>query len=122
MKKLFLVLAIGAVFAACNNETKTDNPATGDTTTTVAPPPPVESAPVKDSVMQYKGGKVQIMLGGSWSDLSAPVTTSNGRTVTPTGDVTKGKITRKMDEGMMIDKDGQMMDKDGKPMDTTGWE
>jgi hypothetical protein len=36
--------------------------------------------------------------------------------------VSKGGKTRKMEEGMMIDKDGQMMDKDGKMMDNTGWE
>jgi hypothetical protein len=29
---------------------------------------------------------------------------------------------RKIEEGMMIDKDGQIMDKDGKLMDTSGWD
>jgi hypothetical protein len=29
---------------------------------------------------------------------------------------------RKLEEGMMIDKDGQIMDKNGKLMDTSGWD
>jgi len=62
------------------------------------------------------------MLSGSWSALSAPVTTTNGRKVSPNGEVSKNGKTRKMEEGMMIDKDGQLMDKDGKLMDNTGWE
>ena len=72
--------------------------------------------------MQFKDGKVMVMVGGSWTALSAPVTTTNSRKVSPNGEVSKGKVTRKMEEGMMIDKDGQMMDKDGKMMDNTGWE
>jgi hypothetical protein len=72
------------------------------------------AAPVKDSVMQFKDGKVMIMSRGSWSALSAPVTTTNGRKVSPNGEVSKNKKTRKLEEGMMIDKDGQLMDKDGK--------
>jgi hypothetical protein len=72
--------------------------------------------------MQFKDGKVMIMTGGAWSALTATVTTTNGRKVSPNGEVSKGKVKRKMEEGMMIDKDGQMMDKDGKMMDNTGWE
>ena len=126
MKKLLIILAITGFMTACNNESKKEeSSATGDTaTTTVAPAPETSTTTpaVKDSVMQFKDGKVMIMTGGAWSPLSATVTTTNGRKVSPNGEVSKGKVTRKMEEGMMIDKDGQMMDKDGKMMDTTGWE
>jgi hypothetical protein len=125
MKKLFVILTITGFMTACNNESKKEGSSTTtDTTTKVAPAEEVSPATtaVKDSVMQFKDGKVMVMVGGSWSALSAPVTTSNGRKVNPNGDVSKGTITRKMEEGMMIDKDGQMMDKDGKMMDNTGWE
>jgi len=126
MKKLFFLLGFSAAIIACNNEAKTDPPA-GDTTTTAPAAPQDTTAtatvpPVKDSMMQFKDGKVMIMIGGSWAALSGPVTTSNGRKVSPNGEVSKGKVTRKMEEGMMIDKDGQMMDKSGKLMDNTGWE
>jgi hypothetical protein len=125
MKKLLIALTITGFIIACNNESKKDETSTtGDTATTVTPVPETSTtaAPVKDSVMQFKDGKVMIMTGGSWSELSAAVTTTNGRKVSPNGEVSKGKVTRKMEEGMMIDKDGQMMDKDGKMMDNTGWE
>ena len=126
MKKLLIILAITGFMTACNNESKKEeSSATGDTsTTTVAPAPETSTTTpaVKDSVMQFKDGKVMIMTGGAWSPLSATVTTTNGRKVSPNGEVSKGKVTRKMEEGMMIDKDGQMMDKDGKMMDNTGWE
>lgn len=125
MKKLLIILAITGFITACNNESKKEeSSATGDTTTTVSPAPETSTpmAAVKDSVMQFKDGKVMIMVSGSWTALSAPVTTTNGRKVSPNGEVSKGKVTRKMEEGMMIDKDGQMMDKDGKMMDNTGWE
>lgn len=125
MKKLLIILAITGFMTACNNESKKEESSvTGDTTTTVAPAPETSptTAAVKDSVMQFKDGKVMIMVNGSWTALSAPVTTTNGRKVSPNGEVSKGKVTRKMEEGMMIDKDGQMMDKDGKMMDNTGWE
>jgi hypothetical protein len=125
MKKLLIILAITGFMVACNNETKKEeSSATGDTSTIVAPAPETSTATatVKDSVMQFKDGKVMIMVGGSWTALSATVTTTNGRKVNPNGEVSKGKVSRKMEEGMMIDKDGQMMDKDGKMMDNTGWE
>lgn len=127
MKKILALLAIPAFMAACGGSSeKTD--ATTDTTAKAATPAPdtmasaATTAPVKDSVMQFKDGKVMIMVGGSWSALSAAVTTSNGRKVSPNGEVSKNGKTRKMEEGMMIDKDGQLMDKDGKLMDNTGWE
>ena len=126
MKKLLVLLAFTGFLTACNNEAKKDNAATDDTAAKVetapSPAPETTSAAVKDSVMQFKDGKVMVMVGGSWAALSAPVTTTNGRKVNPNGEVSKGTITRKMEEGMMIDKDGQMMDKDGKLMDKTGWE
>ena len=127
MKKLLFILGVTALVAACNNEAKTDDKATGDSSATISPAPdsssaPVTVAPVKDSVMQFKDGKVLINVGGTWSPLTAQVTTTNGRKVNPNGEVSKGAVTRKLEEGMMIDKDGQMMDKDGKMMDNTGWE
>jgi len=129
MKKLLALLAFTGFLTACNNEAKKDSATTSDTAATVettpAPAPDssgTTSTAVKDSVMQFKDGKVMIMVGGSWATLSTPVTTTNGRKVNPNGEVTKGSITRKMEEGMMIDKDGQMMDKNGKLMDKTGWE
>ncbi len=130
MKKLLVLLAFSGFLFACNNEAKNDSSASGDTaaaTESTPAPAPMDSTAttstaVKDSMMQFKDGKVMIMVGGSWTALSAPVTTTNGRKVNPNGEVSKGSITRKMEEGMMIDKDGQMMDKDGKLMDKTGWE
>jgi len=121
---------------ACNNsgkesESSKDTAATTDTSSATMMAPAKDSsttmttpaaAPVKDSVMQFKDGKVMIMKGGSWSALTAAVTTSNGRKVSPNGEVSKNGKKRKMEEGMMIDKDGQLMDKDGKPVDNTGWE
>ena len=129
MKKLLALLAITGSVIACNNSAKEsdsskDSATMTDTSATMAPKmdTTATAAPVKDSVMQFKDGKVMIMTGGAWTALSAPVTTSNGRKVSPNGEVSKNGKKRKMEEGMMIDKDGQLMDKDGKPMDNTGWE
>jgi hypothetical protein len=123
MKKLLAILAITGFMTACNDAAEKDGAATSDTPSTATTPTPDATAvAVKDSTMQFKEGKVMIMVAGSWTALSAPVTTTNGRMVSPAGDVSKNGKTRKMEEGMMIDKDGQMMDKDGKMMDNTGWE
>ena len=128
MKKLIALLAITAFITACGGGTEQETTTTDTTSTTEPTPAPVDTpsttaaTPMKDSVMQFKDGKVMIMIGGSWSPLSATVTTTNGRKVSPAGEVSKGGKTRKMEEGMMIDKDGQLMDKDGKMMDNTGWE
>jgi hypothetical protein len=125
MKKLLALLAISGSIIACNNSsTSTDSTAT-DTASKTAPADnsaATTTAAAKDSLMQFKDGKVLISLSGTWSPLSATVTTSNGRTVNPNGEVSKNGKTRKLEEGMMIDKDGQLMDKDGKLMDNTGWE
>ena len=75
----------------------------------------------EDSVMM-KDGKMMIVKGGAWVAMDAPVTCTNGRKVSVNGEVSKGDKKRKLEEGMMIDKDGQIMDKDGKPMDTSGWD
>ena len=130
MKKLLALLTITGSMIACNNSAKESDSAKDTATTTdtssatMAPKMDTmaTAAPVKDSVMQFKDGKVMIMAGGSWSALSGPVTTTNGRKVSPNGEVSKNGKKRKMEEGMMIDKDGQLMDKEGKPMDNTGWE
>ncbi|HTL09232.1 MAG TPA: DUF6799 domain-containing protein [Chitinophagaceae bacterium] len=129
MKKLFLSLSIIAALASCGGSAEKQETAKTDSAgaaSTVTPAPDtsakVAAQPVKDSIMQFKGGKVLIMVGGTWADLSAPVTTSNGRKVSPNGEVSKSGKTKKLEEGMMIDKDGQLMDKDGKPLDNTGWE
>ena len=122
MKKLLFILAIAGFITACNSESKNEESSASTATVSPAPDATTTTAAVKDSVMQFKDGKVMIMVGGSWSPLTAEVTTTNGRKVSPNGEVTKGTVTRKMEEGMMIDKDGQMMDKDGKIMDNTGWE
>ena len=122
MKKLLAILAITGFMTACNDAAEKDGAAAGDTPAVAPAPEPAPAASLKDSTMQFKEGKVMIISGGSWSALSATVTTTNGRTVNPNGDVSKNGKTRKMEEGMMIDKDGQLMDKDGKMMDTTGWE
>ena len=128
MKHLFFILAVAGSLAACNDDTATKTPG-GDTAASApavsspaADAPAVPAATVKDSVMQFKDGKVMISANGSWAPLTATVTTSNGRKVSPDGEVSKGKVKRKLEEGMMIDKDGQMTDKDGKMLDNTGWE
>lgn len=129
MKKLLGILAITALATACGSDTNKDAAGTDTTSTSTTPAPAPDSTssataatPMKDSVMQFKDGKVMIMTGGSWAALSAPVTTTNGRKVSPNGEVSKNGKTRKLEEGMMIDKDGQLMNKDGKALDNTGWE
>ena len=128
MKKLLALLAITGSVIACNNSAKEsdsskDSATMTDTSATMAPKmdTTATAAPVKDSVMQFKDGKVMIMTGGSWSALSGPVTTTNGRKVSPNGEVSKNGKKRKMEEGMMIDKDGQLTDANGKLVDNAGW-
>ena len=54
--------------------------------------------------------------------MDAEVTCTNGRKVSVDGTISKKDKKRKLEEGMMIDKDGQIMDKNGKLMDTSGWD
>jgi hypothetical protein len=128
MKKLFVFLSVTALITACGNGTDKQSTSAADSTAVTQPATVVKDSSaavtpaVKDSLMQFKAGKVMISLGGSWSPLTGTVTTTNGRKVNPNGEVSKNGKTKKLEEGMMIDKDGQLMDKDGKPMDTTGWE
>jgi len=130
MKKLFLIVGLAGFMTACTDSSSDTN----TTTDTVATPAPMEPAPapadttsttnatMKDGVMTLKDGKVMVMTAGAWVELKEPVTTTNGRKVSPNGEVSKGDKKRKLEEGQMIDKDGQMMDKDGKMLDNSGWE
>jgi len=126
MKKLLFVAAIAGLTYACNNESK---PAAADSTAAApAATPAVDSsaaastAALKDGLMTMKDGKMMIVKAGAWAALDSTVTCTNGRKVAADGTVSKGDKKRKMEEGMMIDKDGQLMDKNGKPMDTSGWD
>ena len=128
MKKLLFIAAIAGLSVACNNGSA---PSTGtDTTATPAPAAAAtdtsaaaaQPATLKDGLMTMKDGKMMIVKSGAWTPMDETVTCSNGRKVTVDGTVSKGDKKRKLEEGMMIDKDGQLMDKDGKPMDTSGWD
>lgn len=131
MKKFFPALAAAFLLIACGESSSSDN---STTTTDTASAAPAEVAPapdststasagtVKDGVMAMKDGKMVVMKGGNWEPMKEAVTTTNGRKVSTSGEVSKGDRKRKLEEGMMIDKDGQLMDKDGKPLDNTGWE
>ena len=72
--------------------------------------------------MTLKGGKMMVVKSGAWAPMDSAMTCTNGRKVALDGTVAKGSKSRKLEEGMMIDKDGQIMDKNGKPMDTSGWD
>jgi len=127
MKKLLFVAAIAGLTYACNNESK---PANADSTAAAPATTPAatdssaagSTAALKDGLMTMKDGKVMIVKAGAWATLDSTVTCTNGRKVAADGTVTKGDKKRKLEEGMMIDKDGQLMDKNGKPMDTSGWD
>ena len=128
MKKLFLIAGLAGFMVACT-DTTSDATTTGDTIASPVEtvPAPVDTAAttsttMKEGVMTMKDGKVMVMTNGAWVELKAPVTTTNGRKVDVNGEVSKGDKKRKLEEGMMIDKDGQMMDKDGKMLDNSGWE
>lgn len=126
MKKLLFITAIAGLTFACNNSSAP--PASTDTTTTPAPAATdtsaaaAQPATLKDGLMTMKDGKMIIVKSGTWAPMDATVTCSNGRKVDVDGTVSKGDKKRKLEEGMMIDKDGQLMDKNGKPMDTSGWD
>ena len=126
MKKLLVLTAIAGFTFACNNGDS--KASTGDSTAaTVAPAPADSSAtaaqPLKDGLMTMKDGKMMIVKSGAWAPMDSAMTCTNGRKVALDGTVSKGTNKgRKLEEGMMIDKDGQLMDKNGKPMDTSGWD
>jgi hypothetical protein len=125
MKKLLFIVAIAGFTFACNNDTKSSTTST-DTAATAPAAADTSSAAtkpaLKDGLMTLKDGKMMIVKNGAWAAMDAPVTCTNGRKVAVDGEVSKGDKKRKLEEGMMIDKDGQMMDKDGKLMDTSGWD
>jgi hypothetical protein len=124
MKKLLLIAAIAGFTCACNDGSKSSTTSTD--TATVAPAAAETSSAtkpaLKDGLMTMKDGKMMIVKDGAWVAMDAAVTCSNGRKVDVNGEVSKGDKKRKLEEGMMIDKDGQIMDKDGKLMDTSGWD
>jgi hypothetical protein len=129
MKKLLLIAAIACFTCACNDGSKSSTTSTDTATVTPAPAPAtadtsaVATTPaLKDGLMTLKDGKMMVVKNGAWVAMDAPMTCSNGRKVSLSGEVSKGDKKRKLEEGMMIDKDGQIMDKNGKLMDTSGWD
>ncbi len=127
MKKLLLIAAISGFACACNdgsksstssNDTAAVTPAPATTDTSAA----ANTAALKDGLMTMKDGKMMIVKNGAWAAMDEAMTCSNGRKVSVDGEVSKGDKKRKLEEGMMIDKDGQIMDKNGKLMDTSGWD
>jgi hypothetical protein len=129
MKKLLLIVAIAGFTFACNDGSKTPTTSTDTATVTTPPPPPpadtsstATTAALKDGLMTLKDGKMMIVKDGAWVAMDAAVKCTNGRKVGVNGEVSKGDKKRKLEEGMMIDKDGQIMDKNGKLMDTSGWD
>lgn len=121
MKKLLLLVAIAGFAFGCNSDSSksatTDSAASSTTDTTAAAKPAL-----KDGLMTMKDGKMMVVKNNAWAPLDSAVTCTNGRKVDVNGDVSKGSKKRKLEEGMMIDKDGQITDKDGKPVDTSGWD
>src|SRR4029077_11857512 len=118
-------VAIAGFTFACNDGSKSS---TTSTDTAAAMPAATDTSSaatkpaLKDGLMTLKDGKMMIVKNGAWAAMDATVTCSNGRKVDVNGEVSKGDKKRKLEEGMMIDKDGQIMDKDGKLMDTSGWD
>jgi hypothetical protein len=126
MKKLLFLTAIAGFTFACNSDSKS---ATADSTAAATAPAPAAdssataSQPLKDGLMTLKGGKMMVVKSGAWAPMDSAMTCTNGRKVALDGTITKGNSKgRKLEEGMMIDKDGQIMDKNGKAMDTSGWD
>jgi hypothetical protein len=126
MKKLLFITFVAGLTYACNNEAK---PSTSDSSAAPATATPATDSSaaaaqsaLKDGLMTMKDGKMMIVKTGAWAAMDSTVTCTNGRKVAVDGTVSKGDKKRKLEEGMMIDKDGQLMDKNGKPMDTSGWD
>ena len=129
MKKLLFTVAIASLTFACNDAPKSSASTTDTTATTAAPAPAATDSSaaaaqpaLKDSLMTMKDGKMMIVKNGAWMAMDAEVTCTNGRKVSVDGTISKKDKKRKLEEGMMIDKDGQIMDKNGKLMDTSGWD
>jgi hypothetical protein len=128
MKKLLLIAAIACFTFACNDGSKsstntTDTAAVAPATTPAADSSAAAVTPaLKDGLMTLKDGKMMIVKSGAWVAMDAPVTCTNGRKVSVTGEISKGDKKRKLEEGWMIDNDGQIKDKDGKLVDTSGWD
>jgi hypothetical protein len=125
MKKLLLPVAIAVFAFGCNSDgskssaNSTDSPASTSAATDTSS---ASKPALKDGLMQLKDGKMMVVKNNTWAPLDSAVTCTNGRKVDLQGEVSKGNKKRKLDEGMMIDKDGQITDKDGKPVDTSGWD
>ncbi|HEV8080376.1 MAG TPA: DUF6799 domain-containing protein [Chitinophagaceae bacterium] len=126
MKKLFAILSITVLLAACSDSaTKTDTTATDstgmmkDTSTMITTPPPMETMNMKEEgLMTMKDGKMMMMKDGNWVAMDKTITCTDGCKVMTDGHVMmKDGKKMMMTEGMMINKDGKMMDKDGKMMD-----
>jgi hypothetical protein len=127
MKKLFFTAAIAGLTFACNDGSKSSTTSATDTTASATTPAAADSLSaktpaLKDSLMTLKDGKMMIVKNGAWVTMDSAVTCTNGRKVSVDGEVSKKDKKRKLEEGMMIDKDGQIMDKDGKLVDTSGWD
>jgi hypothetical protein len=124
MKKLLLIIAIASFTFACNDGSKSSTTSTDTAASTpaVADTSAAAKPALKDGFMTLKDGKMMIVKNGTWATMDSSVTCTNGRKVNLNGEVSKADKKRKLEEGMMIDKDGQIMDKDGKLMDTSGWD
>jgi hypothetical protein len=128
MKKLLFIVAIAGFAVACNDGSKSPATSATDTAGTVAAPAAADSSSaatqpaLKEGLMTLKDGKMMIVKTGAWAAMDSSVTCTNGRKVSVDGMVSKKDKKRKLEEGMMVDKDGQIMDKDGKLMDTSGWD
>ena len=127
MKKFLFAAAVAGLTFACNDGSKSSTTSADTTAATSTAAPAADSAvaaqpALKDGLMTMKDGKMMIVKTGAWAPMDSAVTCSNGRKVAVDGEVSKGGKKRKLEEGMMIDKDGQMMDKNGKLMDTSGWD
>ena len=130
MKKLLFLMAVAGFTFGCNDSSKPAATSTDSATTTPAASAPAATdsstaatqPALKEGLMTLKDGKMMIVKSGAWAAMDAPVTCTNGRKVAVDGEVSKGDKKRKLEEGMMIDKDGQIKDKDGKLVDTSGWD
>jgi len=128
MKKLLFTVAIAGLTFACNDGSKSSTTSSTDTAASASAPAAADSSSaanqsaLKDGLMTLKDAKMMIVKNGTWVAMDSSVTCTNGRKVSVDGQVSKGDKKRKLEEGMMIDKDGQIMDKNGKLMDTSGWD